>query len=319
MEDRRFSPILLSLLLFFATSAGLFAQQPSKESFDAPVVLTRVVTYPEPHPEVQKGYLEDVTKQELAQDFGPDNFQVQVGGVAAQVESVLIEKGPKRVVLVLDASKPVPKDEYDENIYVAKALLGYARSKDRFKVLLVGSDAPTAKFISPSETKRYLGELRAARPPTTEPGTRIYDTLLTAAKNLDPPQFGDVVILFGRLEDSGSKATMEDLSGAFVREKLRFFGVSFAPSPPPPALERLSAATGYSILLEPMRDGRILGIWEPDFEFWYAWIAEPYRLRVSLPALGRQDLIEIKLVPGLKKKKTEGIELHFPRIVYPLN
>lgn len=100
MEDKRFSPILLSLLLFFATSAGLFAQQPSNESFDAPVVLTRVVTYFVPH---------DVTKQELAQDFGPDNFQVQVGGVAAQVESVLIENGPKRVVLVLDAGKPVPQ------------------------------------------------------------------------------------------------------------------------------------------------------------------------------------------------------------------
>jgi hypothetical protein len=222
MEDKRFSPILLSLLLFFATSAGLFAQQPSNESFDAPVVLTRVVTYFVPY---------DVTKQELAQDFGPDNFQVQVGGVAAQVESVLIENGPKRMVLVLDAGKPVPKDEYDENIYVAKALLAYARSKDRFTVLLVGSDAPTAKFISPGETKRYLEKLCAARPPTTEPGTRIYDTLLAAAKNLDPPQFGDVVILFGRLEDSGSKATMEDLSGAFVREKLRFFGISFAPHP----------------------------------------------------------------------------------------
>ena len=319
----RIQGILLvpAILLLLSGATELLGQQSSTQPYDVPVVLTRLDTYTDPTSQRVEPSLK---REDLVKDFGPENFQVQVGGVGAPVQGAAVDKGPKRVVLVVDASKPVAKTEWEQEIDVLQILLRYARGNDKFTFVFVGADSATGGFLSLGETRTYLGKLRAARPATTDSEARIYDALLAGANRLDPPQFGDIVVLVGRIVDSGSKTIVADLTKLFLKNRIRFIGLSlslppgfpasFDPrtSPPPryptPVLAELSGETGYFTWAGSVG-------W--DYEFLYECIAEPYRLTISTPARQDQALLDIKLLPGSKKKKVDGIIFHYPRFIYP--
>jgi hypothetical protein len=307
--------LTISLIMQFFAVTGIMGQQIPQGSYDVPVVLTQVVSHQVPRPHVQKGYLEEVEKEELVRDFGPMNFQVQVAGVPARVQGVSIDKGPKRIVFVLDGSEPVPKKEWESEIWAAKLLLGYARSIDKFAVVLVGTDTGTNSLMSPNETKSYLGKLLSKRPTATDPPASTNDSLLTAASRLDPPQFGDVVILFGRMEDATNETTLDDVRQLFLRKELSFYGLSFKYPEGYPPVVLLSQAPGFDAWMETPPVGDWYGI--IDFESWYNCIAEPYRLRISTQGMRGNPALEIELLPGSKIKKVDGIRSQYPRFIFP--
>jgi hypothetical protein len=301
--------------MLLSAATELMGQQMSQGSYDVPVVLTQAVSYQVPRPRVQKGYFEEVKKEELVRDFGPANFQVQVAGVSAQVQGVSIDKGPKRIVFVLDDSELVPKKEWESEIWAAKFLLGYARSIDSFAVVLVRADAATNSFMSPSETKNYLGKLLSKRPTTTDPRASTNDSLLTAASQLDPPQFGDVVILLGRMEDATNETTLNNVMQLFLRKELSFYGLSFKYPEGYPPVVLLSQAPGFAAWMETPPAGDWYGV--IDFESWYNCIAEPYRLTISTQGRQGSSSLGIELLPGSKIKKVDGIRSQYPRFIYP--
>ena len=304
MRDFKFLAILFLLFLLVSVTE-VSAQEGARKSIDMPVVLTRMDTYTDPTSQKVEPTRE---REDLVKDFGLDNFQVQVGGVQALVQGVAVDKGPKRIVFVLDASDSVSKTEWEVEIFNLQMLLGYARSTDKFAVVFVGAAVPTNEFLLHSATKGLLGKLRNARPPSTDSGTRIYDAILEAARCLEPSQFGDMVILDGRVVDSGSKTALGDLVKVFMKNRIRFIGFSSSlESIPRPDLASLCAATGC--FLESSRT------W--DYEFLYEVIAEPYRLTIATPARADPAVLDIKLVPGSKKKKVEGIIFHYPRFISP--
>jgi hypothetical protein len=237
----------------------------------------------------------------------------------ARLQGLSIDKGPKRIVLTLDASGPISKKDWEWELEDAKRLLQFARGVDRFGFVLVGGDAETHGFVSPGEAKRYLGRLRTARPATAGTEAKFYDALLTAAKSLDPPRFGDVIILFGRSEDSGSKTAVADLRQMFLKQRLRFYGLTFPGQKrnaagwplPDPGLESLSEATGYSIWLTNVNVLR-----QVDFDSWFRCIAEPYRFSITA-AMSDQASLEITLLPGLRKKKLDKVTIRYPQFLVP--
>jgi hypothetical protein len=237
----------------------------------------------------------------------------------ARLQGLSIDKGPKRIVLTLDASKSISKRDWEWELEYAKRLLEFARSIDRFGFVVVGGDAETHGFVSRSEAKTYLGRLKATRPATADPEAKIYDALLTAAKSLDPPQFGDVIVFFGLGEDSGSKTAIADLKQMFLKQRLRFYGLTFPSQKrsaagwpiPDPGLESLSEATGYSIWVTNVNVLR-----QVDFDSWYRCIAEPYRFSITA-AMSGQASLEITLLPGLKKKKLDKIAIRYPQFLVP--
>jgi hypothetical protein len=322
--------IAFSLLLAVSTVRPASAQESFQQRYDVPIVLTRIVTYrtlsSRPDDSVPNAtYSErfhdyDYDDQEdFVRDFGPDNFQLRVGGMPARLQGLSIDKGPKRIVLTLDASKPISKKDWESELWDAKRLLEFARSIDTFGFVLVGGDAATHGFISPGEAQKYLRRLGTARPATRDAEAKIYDALLTAAKSLDPPQFGDVIIFFGRGEDSGSKTAVTDLRQMFLKQRLRFYGLTFPGQKrnaagwpiPDPGLESLSEATGYSIW---MTNAKVLR--QVDFDSWYRCIAEPYRFSITA-AMSDQASLAITLLPGLKKKKLDKVTIRYPQFLVP--
>jgi len=316
------------LIIFIATQSS--AQQSSEQAYDLPVVLSRVNTrtyvsqydpYDPSNPYasvLERTHYSAQQERVLVQDFSVDNFQVRVGGMPGDLQSVSVDKGPKRISLTLDASSRISKQQWGAELTAAGIILGNARSVDRFAFVLVGASPGTSGFVSPDEAKKHLKSLRNTRPATAGPEAAIYDALLTAAKTLDPPQFGDTIIFFGLGQDSGSRSTAADLRHLFLERRVRFYGLAFPTSPvqklddvlrllPDPELASLTDATGCDFWVNGLSGG---------YDVFYKSIAEPYRLRV-VSSTASEASLQITLLSGQKRKSIIDVTIKYPRFITP--
>jgi hypothetical protein len=312
--------LALCLVLLVLCAVQSAAQSGSSESCDVTVVVTQINR--------TSGTIE------LAKDLGPSNFAVQIAGVPESAESAMIDSGPKRVALVVDASANIPRDEWELQIELAVSLASNARPSDTFVLELVGAENNNESFLSRAQVQEQLRRLLSSRPAVAGATERVYDALMQAAIRLNPPAFGDAVFLIGRAEDVGSKTDIDMLQEAILREGLRFYGFSLS-SPlegrlPPgfnpnarlpasvtfPQLADVSAATGYFISFHSLRDIKRPGqiqLFENFLADWYASIAAPYRLRIPSAALRGKTKLQIALT-NFSGFRTDA---HYPQFIYP--
>jgi hypothetical protein len=271
------------------------------------------------------------------QDLGTKDFLVNLGTIPVPLKSASVDRGPKRVALILDASRYVSDKEWKVDTEMAAVLVGHARPFDSFALLLVGRENATRGLLSPAEAREQLQELWASRPSGTDSTERVYDALFAAAKHLDPPQFGDALVLFGRMYDVGSKTDPDRLLGLIMKAKLRILGFDFSdplPTSLPPGfdpntlppessapqkLDKMFAETGYPFSFHTMetlnRPGQ-MRIFESSLTDVYRRIAEPYRLRgLTFGSNGRVKL-EIT-VANSEDRKIRPSDLHYPQFIFP--
>jgi hypothetical protein len=313
----------LCFVLYFSNAALSFGQQRPEDSCDVPLVVTRFVS--------------SSRTLELVKDLGPKDLTVQIGAVSGTLESASIDSGPKRVALVLDASDAIPTDEWTLQTEMAAKLVQHARPDDRFALLFVGMENPASAFLSSGEVMREMQKLSASRPGAMESGERIYDSLLAAASHLNPPQFGDALFLFGHPEDSGSKSGPDEVMELVLKNRLRFYAVSFS-SPlrgklPPgfdlnkplpasvvrPKLTKMTAATGYSFSFHSIESLNYPGqipLFEGYLADLYAGIAEPYRLKIAMPDTRGEVKLEIVVSNSKGRNISEG-DIHYSHSIYP--
>jgi hypothetical protein len=309
--------LTLCLAISFLQSSESFAQQVPAESCDVPVVVTHY-------------------DNELVQGLTPTDFSVHLGDIASTVDSASVDGGPKRVALILDASRNIPEDEWKLETEMAASFVGHARSKDRFAFLVIGAEGTAASLLSFDDVAERLQQLAGSRPAATEANERIYDALLTAVNRLDPPQFGDAIFLFGHHEDFGSATAPDHVLDLILKNRLRFYGMSFADplaklppgfdlnKPLPKSfgrskLELLSAETGYFFSFHAVHNLKIQGqmqLFKGFLADLYAGIAEPYRLRIPASSIKDQTRLEIT-VTNLETRKIHQDGIHNPHSIYP--
>jgi hypothetical protein len=264
------------------------------------------------------------------------DLSVQAGGVPATSGSVSVDSGPRRVALILDGSGNVPNDEWALETEMATSLVSHARPQDRFAFFLVGTNVPASGLLSSDEVQDRLRAVASSRPLVAGSTERIYDALFEAAKRFDPPQFGDALFLFGHPEDSDSAATPEQLEALILKDRLRFYAMSFTdplraklkpgfdlnkPLPKDVMQEnadKISHATGYFFSYHSVEALSLRGQSELLKGFLgdlYAGIAEPYRLGISTPSATGRIALQVTVINAMH----HGIrsdDVHYPRYVY---
>lgn len=244
----------------------------------------------------------------MVKDLTAKDLTVRVGGSPSTVTHASVDAGSKRVALILDASKKVPNEEWKLETEMAVTLIQNARALDRFTLYLVGVDTPAVPWLPSADLQRQLREMTSSRPPTVDANERLYDSLLAAAKHLDPPEFGDAIFLFGHPDDSGSNATPEQVEELILRNRVRFYAMSFTDplrgklppgfdlnKPLPKGLlqeqaDKISHATGYFVSYHAVDVLRIPGQRELLERFLgdlYAGLAQPSRLTIELKTSGK--------------------------------
>jgi hypothetical protein len=305
--------LILGVVLCLRSAAA--AQQVSADSCDVPLVVADYYNQP-------------------VRNLTPSDFSVRLAAIPTPIASASLDAGPKRIALVLDASSNVPEEEWNLESEMAAELIKHARANDQFVLLVIGSTPTSGAWSSSSEVAARLQGLQSARPKGEE-NERIYDALLGAANRLDPPQFGDTIFLFGHNKDFGSKTSLDQIQGLLLKNRLRFFGISFADrlAGLPPGfnlnrplpkefrgtqLETLSADTGYVFSSHAVHDLAIHGqipLFENFLSDLYSWIAEPYRLRLSTSSFANGSSFEIS-VAEMQARKINSKGIHYPHTVY---
>lgn len=310
---------LLVLLATLSVTRPLLAQE---GSCDVPLVVSR---------------FEGTTgKVELVGDLGPKDLNVRLEGSRAAVKSLSADSGNKRVALILDASRNIPTNEWKLEAEMAASLIENARALDRFSFSLVETDAPAGPFVPLGDVQAKLRDIASTRPAAIDANERIYDALATAAKRLDPPEFGDTIFLFGHPEDSGSKATLEQVEETILRNRLRFYGMSFAdplrgktqphfdlnkPLPKnaiPGGADNISHATGYFFSyhsLDVLKMPGQLDLFETFLGTLYVGIAQPYRLNIARK-ISQKTAVELTIVKG-QNRGIHRDDVHYPHFLYP--
>ena len=122
-----------------------FLLSAQESSCDIPLVVTRFAA--------AKGTVEPVA------DLMPKDLSVSVGGSPSTVKDASVDGGSKRVTLILDASRRVPKDEWRLETEMAVNLIENARALDRFSLSLIGVDTPTGPFLPLGDVQGQLRDM----------------------------------------------------------------------------------------------------------------------------------------------------------------
>ena len=317
--SRNASLSFFALFLFFAGRA--FCQQSASVLCEIPVVVTR--------------FNASSRTVELVKDLRVSDFEIRLDGGPRALESAAVDSSPKRIALILDTSKRVPEDEWTFEVQMAAKLTEYARPEDRFAIVLGGAEGVGMAFESPANTRQRLKKLKSSRPVAVD-SARIYDALLAASSLLTPVRFGDTLFLFGRPEDSGSKADLNQITESILRNRLRLYGESFYdplaaqlpsnfdPNKPIPSavsipkLVNVSAATGYYISFHATKTLNVPGqtrLFESFLGDLYAGVAEPYRLRFSQPSTNAPIKLAVSIKDAQSRELNES-DIHYPRSIY---
>jgi len=272
----------------------------------------------------------------IVRGLGSEDFSVRLGDVPAQVGNVSLDDGPKRVALILDASRNIPEEEWKLQVESAMFLLKHARPNDRFAFLIVSAEGTSNSFLTADEVEQRLEGLAKSRPKVTEASERIYDAIFEAANRLSPSQFGDTIFLIGHHQDAGSKTSIEGIREVLFTNDLRFLGLSIAERlqglPPgadlnkplpksfgPTELELVALNTGYYFSFHSVGSVNTPGQMPLFNEFLgdlYEWIAEPYRVGIisNRPNNKSELIVNIR---DSERRKIHQSGIHNPRYLWP--
>jgi hypothetical protein len=270
---------------------------------------------------------------QLVEGLAASDVNLTIGNKIVPVSNISTDSGPKRVVLVLDASRKVPEAEWELETDMAAALVHGARRDDRFALVLTGQETTPFPFQSASEIQRQLNELYSNRPAAPDGSERNFDALKAAVSSLNPPSFGDAVFLFGHPEDDGSAATFDQIKQIILKGSTRFYGISFTdplrgkfpagsdPNRPlpnsfiPAQLDQLAHLTGYFVsyhsveaLAQPGQS-QLFRNWLVDL---YSGIASPYRVEIPHASISTQSSLAIEVNREIYKE-----DIHYPQVIYP--
>jgi hypothetical protein len=270
---------------------------------------------------------------QMVEGLAASDLKATIGSKTVPVTNISTDSGPKRVVLVLDASRKVPEAEWEFEAEMASTLVRNARRDDRFALVLTGQETAPIPFQSADDIQRQLNELYSDRPQASDGSERNFDALKVAASALNPPSFGDVVFLFGHPEDDGSAATFDQIKQIILEGGMRFYGISFTdplrdklpagfdPNKPlpntfvPAKLDQLAHLTGYFVSyhsLETLAQAGQSRLFRNFLGDLYTGIASPYRVEIPRASISTQSSLEIEI-----NRETYEHDIHYPQVTYP--
>ena len=313
----RFSSSLVLLALAFA---GVSIRLPAQEN----PCLTRTVPV-------------TVTTNDYRVISGltPANFRGRYRGKPVEIVSVKYDTGPRRIVILLDASGSM-RDEWNAEIAAAQNLVWQAPAKDSFAVLTFSEGKSYTRIGFGLDSKGLangLGRLAGVGQPLGK--TALLDALLEAVNMLRPMRMGDALFLISDAGDNASRSDPSQSKSVLLSSGVRLFALIMGKDLPyrertpeevagPGGLRDLIKAVGGDGLAfeSPEPFPRV-----PPYDH-VVTVQDRKNMASAAVALGREIsefyVVEVKLPEAVDKERDWQLEVvgdipekHHLRVVYP--
>jgi hypothetical protein len=142
---------------------------------------------------------------------------------AVSIESVAIDRGPRRIAFVADNGKEMDASGGRVETAVIADILSRARAEDSFALLTVGGPRVALPFGSSRDAIRAAVDALAKAPQGKPDKESALAGILEAASWLQPPQPGDSIVVLSVLPQGKHNATFKDVRRALAAGRIRLF------------------------------------------------------------------------------------------------
>lgn len=157
-------------------------------------------------------------------DLSAEAFVARINNEPVRVQSVIIDRGPRRVTFVVENGKKMPEAARKIEAAVISAILSKARPEDSFALLTARGPRVALRFGSSREAVRAAAEELASPPQGKAGGQGVLDAILEATTWFQPPQTGDSVLVVTMGLESRHKAGFSKVRAAVAAGGIRVFG-----------------------------------------------------------------------------------------------
>lgn len=288
----------------------------------------------------------------LVRDVRAEGFVVKINDKPVQVEAASYDSAPRRILVVLDTSHHMKKQNWTILSGVAEEILQRADARDSFALLTARGPRVEVKFGGPRaallQKLKALAEARG-RKESSQSGT--LDAALEGAEWFGPAQPGDSILLLAEDVEKNNKADYDSVARQLLQRQIRLFtflagrfvaghfvtsSVSQFYSPVPSArlydpvsgidytnIAGTSYSTGGYFMLEdtahPLREYKLTPerLKELKHRGWqmYGAIVYTYFIRLRLPSERKKHELQVALTDSVKQN-TPKILPFYPRELY---
>ena len=179
--------------------------------------------------------------------LGLENFRCKVNRRPVDVLSVTCDTGPRRVVIVLDASGS-EGDNWKFELAVAQTLVSQAEQQTSF-ALVTFADQVQEKASFSEGRQGVMDRLSRLKNATPKGKTALRDAMMEAVRMLSPASVGDGLIVISDGNENQSHTEESELRRALVAAGVRVFAFMVAaPLPIPSRIDTPEETLEQSVL-----------------------------------------------------------------------
>lgn len=156
-----------------------------------------------------------------------EDFIGRVQKKPVAVKSLTYDDGPRRVLIVADASKKLSSDTRKAETEMLQVLLAGGRPQDQFALMVARGPGQDVKFTTDhaaiTQGLNEPGDGKRGK----EPG--VLDTVMTGIEWFGEPQSGDAIVVMAADLEGNHKANAKQVAKALETNHIRMFGLALGP------------------------------------------------------------------------------------------
>lgn len=145
------------------------------------------------------------------------------------IQSFSIDRGPRRIVFVLETGQSIPEAARKIATSVISGILSSARAEDSFALLTAHGPRKELRFGTSRDTLQTNLDELAMRPHARNETGGVLDAVLEAVGWLQQPQPGDAIVLVTMGIESPSRTGYGKVRDALAEGGVRLFGFQLGP------------------------------------------------------------------------------------------
>ncbi len=158
--------------------------------------------------------------------LNPSSFTAHLGRNHLAVKSMAFDEGPRRIVLVVDATKKLNDDTRKAERLLVQTLLS-ARKEDSYALVLARGPERTMNFGE--DRKSILDAIPQEAPAGKIQNPGVLDAVAKALEMFGAPEPGDAVIVIAQDMEGNKTSSPRKLAKALHDHHVRMFGLALGP------------------------------------------------------------------------------------------